>query len=89
MSQCFERFYREHIRPLLPINSVRRLSEFDQKLARNRPMQQQVLSSLMSSQALSKNVQLVPDHDGEKLNDSAATSIEEGKSFMEQPQSLL
>ncbi len=84
MSQCFELFYREHIRPLLPVSSVRRLAEFEQKLVRNLPMQQQILSSLMSSKAMVKNVQRVPGRDGEKFNDSATASIEEGKRFTEQ-----
>ncbi len=84
MSQCFERFYREHIRPLLPVSSVRRLAEFEQKLVRNLPMQQQILPSLMSSKAMVKNVQRVPGRDGEKFNDSATASIEEGKRFTEQ-----
>ncbi len=76
MSQCFERFYREHIRALLPIRSVRRLADFEQKLAKNRPMQQQALSSLMSSAAFRKDVQLLPGRNGgHKLNDKSAASI--------------
>ncbi len=79
MSQCFEQFYREHIRPLLPVSSVRKLAEFEQKLARNCLKQQQMLLSLMSSSSFSKHVQILPAGNvDKKLNDSAA-NIKEGK----------
>eukprot|EP01084_Bolivina_argentea_P008215 15382_1 len=79
MSQCFEQFYREHIRHLLPVSCVRKLAEFEQKLARNCPKQQQMLSSLMSSSSFRKYAQILPDGNvDKKLNDSAA-NIKEGQ----------
>ncbi len=93
MSQCFEQFYRDHIQHLLPVSSVRKLAEFEQKLSRNRPKLQQMLSSLMSSSSFSKATQRSPRGSiDKKVNGIAASIKRKKKSIMGEditPQSLL